>query len=53
MPLDLHALWPAEHVVDFQECLEQQRKCDGDQRGIMAARAQHRQQQQRTNQGGK
>ena len=46
----LHALRPAEHVVDLEEGLEQQREGDGDQRRIMAARAQHRQQQQRADQ---
>ena len=49
---DLHALRSAEHVVDLQECLEQQRKCDGDQCGIVPARAQHRQQQQGADQRG-
>ena len=52
MPLHLHALRAAEHVVDLKEGLEQQREGDGDQRRIMAARAQHRQQQQRADQRG-
>ena len=50
MLLHLHALRAAEHVVDLEEGLEQQREGDGDHGGIVAARAQHRQQQQRADQ---
>ena len=50
--LDLHALRAAEHVIDLEEGLEQQREGDRHHRGIMPTRAQHRQQQQRADQRG-
>ena len=46
----LHALRAAEHVVDLEKGLEQQREGDGHHRGVVPARAQHRQQQQRADQ---
>src|SRR5262245_55900210 len=48
----LHALRPAEDVVDLEKGLQQQRKCDGHQRRIVSARAQHRKQQKRAGQRG-
>ena len=48
--LHLDALRPAERVVDLEKDLEQDAEGDGDQRRIVPARAQHRQDQDRSDQ---